>query len=194
MPNSSSAAAAAFLAGGFDGTSMESVAEEAGVTRLIVYRHFESKEALYRAVLDSVVEPLRLEFVPDQPAGIGALLLRVARHNPDGFRLLWRHARHEPTFAKEAEAFRQIAAGFADNHIRVLCHRPHTACLGGSDDRRIPLRRHLRVARQRRLDARRRVRWPTPSRGAGARGHVEHGRLTAWSGRRRAARLEPLEQ
>ncbi len=108
-----SAAAAAFLAGGFDGTSMESVAEEAGVTRLIVYRHFESKDALYRAVLDSVVEPLRLEFVPEQPSGIGALLLRVARSNPDGFRLLWRHARHEPTFAKEAEAFRQIAAAIS---------------------------------------------------------------------------------
>ncbi len=127
-----SAAAAAFLAGGFDGTSMESVADQAGVTRLIVYRHFESKDALYRAVLDSVVEPLRLEFVPEQPAGIGALLLRVARSNPDGFRLLWRHARHEPTFAKEAEAFRQIAAGFADNHIRDYVTDPTLRAWGAA--------------------------------------------------------------
>jgi AcrR family transcriptional regulator len=112
------AAASAFLAGGFDGTSMESVADAAGVTRLIVYRHFESKEALYRAVLEAVVEPLRLEFAPEQPAGIGALLLRVGRQDPDGFRLLWRHARHEPTFAKEAEAFRQIAVEIASDHIR----------------------------------------------------------------------------
>jgi len=116
------AAAAAFLAGGFDGTSMETVAERAGVTRLIVYRHFESKQALYRAVLDSVVEPLRIEFEPGQPSVIAHVLLGVGRAHPDAFRLLWRHARHEPTFAKEAEAFRQIAADFADDIIR-----PHIA-------------------------------------------------------------------
>ena len=113
------AAAAAFLAGGFDGTSMETVAERAGVTRLIVYRHFESKEALYRAVLDSVVEALRVEFEPERPDAIAGLLLRVARDRPDAFRLLWRHARHEPTFAKEAEAFRTVAANFADDYIRT---------------------------------------------------------------------------
>ena len=113
------AAAAAFLAGGFDGTSMETVAERAGVTRLIVYRHFESKEALYRAVLDSVVERLRVEFRPERPDAIAAVLLRVARDRPDAFRLLWRHARHEPTFAKEAEAFQTVAAEFADEYIRT---------------------------------------------------------------------------
>lgn len=112
-------AAAAFLAGGFDGTSMEMVADRAGVTRLIVYRHFESKEALYRAVLDSVVEPLRTEFEPERPDATAALLLSVARERPHAFRLLWRHARHEPTFAKEAEAFRTVAANFADDHIRT---------------------------------------------------------------------------
>src|SRR5262245_7656099 len=112
------AAAAAFLAAGFDATSMESVAERAGVTRLIVYRHFESKEALYRAVLDSVVDRLRTEFEPSEPQHVSRTLLAVARSHPDAFRLLWRHARHEPTFEKEAEAFRQVAAGFADEYIR----------------------------------------------------------------------------
>jgi AcrR family transcriptional regulator len=112
------AAAAAFLAAGFDATSMESVAERAGVTRLIVYRHFESKEALYRAVLDSVVDALRSEFDPDAPSGVATMLLSVGRRHPDAFRLLWRHARHEPLFEKEAQAFRTIAAGFADDFIR----------------------------------------------------------------------------
>jgi AcrR family transcriptional regulator len=112
------AAAAAFLAAGFDATSMESVAERAGVTRLIVYRHFESKQALYRAVLDSVVESLRSEFDPAAPSGVAAMLLSVGRRHPDAFRLLWRHARHEPLFEKEAQAFRTIAAGFADDFIR----------------------------------------------------------------------------
>ena len=97
---------------------MESVAERAGVTRLIVYRHFESKQALYRAVLDSVVESLRSEFDPAAPSGVAAMLLSVGRRHPDAFRLLWRHARHEPLFEKEAQAFRTIAAGFADDFIR----------------------------------------------------------------------------
>jgi AcrR family transcriptional regulator len=112
------AAAAAFLAAGFDATSMEAVAERAGVTRLIVYRHFDSKEALYRAVLDSVVDSLRSEFDPAAPSGVAAMLLSVGRRHPDAFRLLWRQARHEPLFEKEAQAFRTIAAGFADDFIR----------------------------------------------------------------------------
>lgn len=112
-----SAAATAFLDGGFDGTSMEAVAERAGVTRLIVYRHFESKAALYRAVLASVAEQLR-SAIDDAPRGaIAASLLRVARGQPDGFRLLWRHARHEPTFEMEARMFRLLADDFASEIV-----------------------------------------------------------------------------
>lgn len=107
------AAAAAFLAGGYDGTSMEAVAERAGVTRLIVYRHFEGKEALYRAVLTSVTEQFRVEFEHTEPGSIAGTLLRVARGQPDGFRLLWRHARHEPLFEIEARMFRLVADEYA---------------------------------------------------------------------------------
>lgn len=108
------AAAAAFLERGYDGTSMESVAAQAGVTRLIVYRIFEGKEALYRAVLQSVTERLRTEFDRDRTSETAATLLHVAREHPDAFRLLWRHARHEPAFAAEAELFRLAAAEYAD--------------------------------------------------------------------------------
>lgn len=111
------AAAAAFLERGYDGTSMESVAAEAGVTRLIVYRNFDGKEALYRAVLQSVTERLRVEFDRDRTPEVVATLLRVAREHPDAFRLLWRHARHEPAFAAEAELFRLAAAEYADGII-----------------------------------------------------------------------------
>lgn len=108
------AAAAAFLDRGFDGTSVESVAARAGVTRLIVYRNFDGKEALYRAVLHSVTERLREEFDGDRTSEFAATLLSVAREHPDAFRLLWRHARHEPAFAAEAEMFRLVAAEYAD--------------------------------------------------------------------------------
>lgn len=112
------AAASAFLEGGYDGTSVEAVATRAGVTRLIVYRIFDGKEALYRAVLHSVTERLREEFDDDRPTEVAVTLLRVAREHPDAFRLLWRHARHEPAFAAEAEMFRLVAAEYADSIIQ----------------------------------------------------------------------------
>ena len=114
------AAAAAFLLKGFDATSMEAVAERAGVTRLIVYRHFDRKEDLYRAVLSSATELFRAQFDGARPANVTVTLLEVARARPDAFRLLWRHARHQPAFAAEAEMFRLVAADYAE---AVVGHR-----------------------------------------------------------------------
>lgn len=114
------AAATAFVSGGFDGTSMEDVARAAGVTRLIVYRIFESKEALYLAVLSSVLDDLADRFDPalgappvNQRSSIAAELLQVARSQPDGFRLLWRHASNEPEFGWLAATFREAATEYA---------------------------------------------------------------------------------
>lgn len=92
---------------------MSTVAEEAGVTRIILYRHFESKEALYHAVLTTVTERLRNDFALTTPAQIAATLLAVAREHPDAYRLVWRHARHEPLFSAEAELFQLAADDFA---------------------------------------------------------------------------------
>jgi AcrR family transcriptional regulator len=108
------AAATAFARAGFAGTSMDDVAAAAGVTKLIVYRHFDSKEELYRAVLEQVSTRLAEEFAEgwrDGPrSGVSAQAhLRVARENPDGFRLLWRHAAREPAFADYAAEFRDLA-------------------------------------------------------------------------------------
>lgn len=43
-----------FVRYGFRLTSMEMVGQEAGLTRQAVYHHFETKEALFRAVVESV--------------------------------------------------------------------------------------------------------------------------------------------
>ena len=96
-------AAAAFAGTGFAATSMEDVAEACGVTKLIVYRHFDSKEELYRAILQRVFDRQAEELVhglehPEQP-GLGArTLLTVAREDATAFTLLWRHAPREPQF------------------------------------------------------------------------------------------------
>jgi AcrR family transcriptional regulator len=114
-------AARAFAAGGFDATSMEDIAEASGVTKLIVYRHFESKEGLYRSILVTVSDRL----VAEVAAGLGekrrgmtaGAFLTVAREDPDGFRLLWHHARREVAFAGYAEEVRETAVGFARDRL-----------------------------------------------------------------------------
>jgi AcrR family transcriptional regulator len=108
------AAAAAFARAGFRDTSMEDVAAEAGITRLIVYRHFGTKEDLYRAVLTEVsaqlIERFEAEVASGRP-GVGLrTLLAVGRANPHGFALLWRHAAREPEFADYAHEWRRGAA------------------------------------------------------------------------------------
>ena len=105
------AAAAAFARTGFASTSMEDVAAEAGVSRLIVYRHFSSKEELYRAVLEQVRNRIRERMNPilEEPqAGEYPFrpLIEVAREYPDAFRLLFLHAAREPQFAEYADESR----------------------------------------------------------------------------------------
>lgn len=105
------AAARAFAGEGFVATSIDEVATEAGITRAIVYRHFDSKEALYRSVLERVSERLGEEFklrLASRQSGLTiATHLTVAREDPDGYRLLWEHATREPRFADYAEDFRE---------------------------------------------------------------------------------------
>jgi AcrR family transcriptional regulator len=122
-------AARAFASSGFAHTSMEDVAAACAVTKLIVYRHFDSKEELYREILQQVFEhlgdELRIELSRPTRSGLGPrTLLTVARQDPDGFTLLWRHAAHEPQFAAYAAELRSIS-------VRVV--RQLTALDAGDD-------------------------------------------------------------
>jgi AcrR family transcriptional regulator len=140
------AAARAFLARGFAGTSMDDVAKAAGVTRLIVYRIFESKQDLYRAVLDEVVEDLARSFTGDsverlqRERAFTRTLLEVGRRHPDGFRLLWRHAAHEAEFAPLALMVRSFAYDYAESLLssyvsdKTMLHWSARAILGYLQD------------------------------------------------------------
>ena len=65
------AAARLFSARGFDGVSMDDIADTAGVNKAMIYYHFEDKLALYRTVvgdmLISVAE--RVSAIVDEPIG-----------------------------------------------------------------------------------------------------------------------------
>lgn len=133
------AGAAAFLASGYEGTSMEDVARVAGVSRLIVYRNFESKEQLYREILRQLLADLGeafsgLSFDDVAARGAANVILPVARAHPDAFRLLWRDAWRQPAFADLAAEFRTyvnvyaraILSGYLDDAV-VLAWASHTA-------------------------------------------------------------------
>ena len=114
------AAAAAFARQGFAGTSLDDVAHEAGVTKMIIYRHFDSKAALYRAVLDNARERVRAEIgSPDRyDDKTVSALIRAASDNPDGFRLLHRHARREPEFAFYPDELTRDAVDITEHALR----------------------------------------------------------------------------
>jgi AcrR family transcriptional regulator len=100
------AATRAFARGGYRPTSLEDIADEAGVSRVIIYRHFESKADLYRAVLDRARSRLaEATGAPQFTVESIDALLRVAADDPPAFRLLFQHAANEPDFREEIARF-----------------------------------------------------------------------------------------
>ncbi len=108
------AATCAFARAGFTATSLEDIAAEAGITRVILYRHFESKADMYRAVLDRACTRLA-ETVGTGNYGEDAIatLVRAAAADPDAFRLLFRHAAREPEFRDQADTLTTASAEVA---------------------------------------------------------------------------------
>lgn len=112
------AATRAFARTGFAATGLDDVAAEAGVTHVILYRHFASKSDLYRAVLDRACTRLAETVGTDDYDGNSvAALLRAAAEDPDGFRLLFRHAAREPEFRDVIEGIRAASTDIAARHL-----------------------------------------------------------------------------
>jgi AcrR family transcriptional regulator len=87
-----------FAERGFEGTSIEEIAAQAGVSKPVVYEHFGGKEGLYAVVVDREVEQLTtvtmaLSEGPYSRAKFeeaAVSLLRYIKDNADGFRILVR--------------------------------------------------------------------------------------------------------
>jgi len=87
-----------FAAKGFDGTSVEEIAEKAGVSKPVVYEHFGGKEGLYAVVVDREVDRLldriTASLVGDHPRELleqaATALLDYVEGDTDGFRILVR--------------------------------------------------------------------------------------------------------
>ena len=114
-----------FAERGFHATSMEDIAEAAGVTKPVVYQHFPSKRALYRELLDDVDASLTGRLVTATASaatgrervqvGFAAYFRFVADHRA-AFRVLFgASVRNDPEFALVADAtIERIADLIAD--------------------------------------------------------------------------------
>jgi AcrR family transcriptional regulator len=116
-------AAQVFGRRGYAAASMDDIAAAAGVTKLILYRHFVSKAALYRTVLQQVADQISERFLVRRAVdsfGVGARsVLQLAREDSAGFHLFWRHAGREPEFSRyagtlRAEAVSAVRSSLAD--------------------------------------------------------------------------------
>ncbi len=129
-----------FAARGFHTTSMDDVAEAAGVTKPVLYQHFASKRDLYLELLDHVSGQLLEEITKatssaDGPrgqveAGFAAYFRFVADHE-NAFRLLFGGgARRDEEFA---EAVRKVETAIGEEVAALIdadVDEGHRAVLG----------------------------------------------------------------
>ncbi len=115
------AATRAFARAGFAATSLDDIAAAAGISRAILYRHFDSKTDLYRGVLDRAGARLASAVgTGDFTATSVDALVGAAAGDPDGFRLLFRHAAREPEFRDEMDRFHKAMVTIARRELAAM--------------------------------------------------------------------------
>lgn len=112
------AATGAFVRAGYTSTSLKDVAEAAGVTRAILYRHFASKADLFTSALEQARAHLHTA-VGDGPYTEQIIddLLAAAAGDPDAFRLLFVQAPREPGFRAHADAYTEQMSAAAHREL-----------------------------------------------------------------------------
>jgi AcrR family transcriptional regulator len=117
------AATRVFARGGFANTGLDAIAAEAGVTPVILYRHFASKADLYREVIESGHTRLREATGGHDfdDASIPALI-RAAAADPHAFRLLYRYAAREPEFRDMMDSLIESSTEITRRHLAGIAN------------------------------------------------------------------------
>jgi AcrR family transcriptional regulator len=134
-------ALALFAARGMHGTSMDDIAEAAGVTKPVLYQHFRSKRALFTELLDQVGQQLLTAIskataratTPREQVELGltAYFQFVADHHSSFVLLFGDGTRRDEEFASAVNGVENtiadfvatlINAGLDDDHRQLLAH------------------------------------------------------------------------
>ena len=132
------AAMQCFAAAGFRGTTTREIASRVGITEAALYRHFESKEALYQAIIarkiDAPDPTAQLEAAAvagDDHALLGGLARTlIARVEADPaflrilhFTALEGHSLAEPFFVSRVARLREFLTGYIASRIEAGAFR-----------------------------------------------------------------------
>ncbi|MEW2441256.1 TetR/AcrR family transcriptional regulator [Micromonospora marina] len=126
------AAVKVFSRQGFHAASMDEIADDAGISKPMVYAYLGTKEELFIACLHRestrMMEAIAGAAAPDLPAderlwrGLRAFFGFVGAHR-DGWAVLYRQARGSQPFAAELAAMRgrlvEVVAGMLDHALRA---------------------------------------------------------------------------
>ncbi|TDC04431.1 TetR/AcrR family transcriptional regulator [Nonomuraea longispora] len=99
-----------FAQAGLAGTSLDDIATAAGVSRMILYRHFASKDDLYQAALKRAAGHLAQAVGDEVTEDTVQELVGWASADPDAFRLLFHQAAREPRFRSDIDKLREDMA------------------------------------------------------------------------------------
>ncbi len=105
---------AVFAERGYEGTSVEEIAERAKISKPIVYEHFGGKEGLYAVIVDremehviaEITEAITAETPREMIEGAALAFMRYVEERPDGFAVL---SRDSPTQSGLANLLAEVA-------------------------------------------------------------------------------------
>jgi AcrR family transcriptional regulator len=139
------AAAGCFGTRGFHGTTTRDVAAAVGITEAALYRYFESKEAMYAAILEErMATPNPVEAVEELAArgddrAVFTVLLRrlleAVNSDPNFIRLLFYsalegHELAKPFHEQRIRRLREFLTGYIERRVRDGAFRPVDPALG----------------------------------------------------------------
>jgi AcrR family transcriptional regulator len=118
---------ALLAAKGYDGTSIEEIAQRAGVSKPVVYEHFGGKEGLYAVVVDREMDRLLTRMTSTLSGGghprdllerAAVALLDYIEDSTDGFRILVR----DSPVAASTGTFSSLLSDIASQVEHIFAH------------------------------------------------------------------------
>src|SRR5438445_1703128 len=142
-----------FAQHGYEATSVEEIAERAGISKPIVYEHFGGKEGLYAVIVDREVEHIVGRIVEAISSGsprerlerAALAFLTYVKERPNGFAVLLRDAPRVE--AERRDAGPEVRPrGPGGRHLHPAVPQGRLRCQGGAH-LRAGARRHGRLRR-----------------------------------------------